>query len=167
MYSVNPSDVERYALRILLSNVRGSTSFESLRTVEGTLWPTFHTAAQAAGFLEDDQYFRNSLIEAAQFQLPTSLRSFFASLLCFCSLANPLALWLEFADALSEDYVHRGHSRQDSIVFAYFDIDDPIRSHGRRFQDFLPAPQDARPDIPEVPLDYDAHAAREMPCMQP
>ncbi len=32
MYTAHPNDVERYSLRILLSHVKGATSFEYLTT---------------------------------------------------------------------------------------------------------------------------------------
>ena len=41
MYYLNPTAGERFYLRLLLTAVRGPTSFEHLRTVDGTLHPTF------------------------------------------------------------------------------------------------------------------------------
>ncbi|XP_074336994.1 uncharacterized protein LOC141674172 [Apium graveolens] len=41
-------------LRMLLSNVRGSTSFESLRTVNGVRYRSFNDAFQSYGLLDDD-----------------------------------------------------------------------------------------------------------------
>lgn len=61
MYSVSPKDTERYALRILLLNSRGPTSFEDLRTVNGTLHYILLAAAKGTGLLSDDSYLRNSL----------------------------------------------------------------------------------------------------------
>ena len=40
MYFVHPTAGEQYYLRMLLSIVRGATSFENLRTVDGFLYPS-------------------------------------------------------------------------------------------------------------------------------
>lgn len=41
MYFASPRDEERFCLRLLLHHVRGATSFESLRTINGTQFNTF------------------------------------------------------------------------------------------------------------------------------
>ena len=41
MYYCNPTAGERFYVRLLLTAVRGPTSFEHLRTVAGTPYPTF------------------------------------------------------------------------------------------------------------------------------
>lgn len=45
IYFVNRRETERYALRLLLLNVCGATSWESLRTVDGVTYDTFNGAA--------------------------------------------------------------------------------------------------------------------------
>lgn len=44
--SAHPAEGERYYLRVLLNHVRGATSFESLRTYDGNVYPTFREAAE-------------------------------------------------------------------------------------------------------------------------
>jgi hypothetical protein len=44
--SAHPEEGERYYLRVLLNHVRGATSFESLRTYDGNVYPTFREAAE-------------------------------------------------------------------------------------------------------------------------
>ncbi|XP_050340837.1 uncharacterized protein LOC126767347 [Bactrocera neohumeralis] len=46
IYRVHPKNDECFYLRLLLVNVRGPTSFESLRTVNGVVLPTFRVAFQ-------------------------------------------------------------------------------------------------------------------------
>ncbi|VDP09271.1 unnamed protein product [Heligmosomoides polygyrus] len=101
MYTVSPRDNERYSLRILLLNCKGKVSFEDLRTAEGRFYGTFTDAAKAAGFLDDDSYYRQSLEEAVQYQAPATIRSFFACLLCFCEVLHADELWNEFAEAMA------------------------------------------------------------------
>ena len=54
-YFTSPNSGERFYLRLLLAVVRGPTSFESLRTVDGVIYETFKVACIARGLLEDDE----------------------------------------------------------------------------------------------------------------
>ena len=54
MYFASPNSGERFYLRLLLTVVRGPTSFENLRTVNNVLHDTFKAACVARGLLEDD-----------------------------------------------------------------------------------------------------------------
>jgi hypothetical protein len=51
IYTVHPKNVECFYLRLLLANVRGPTSFKSLRTVNGIVCPTFRAACQELNLL--------------------------------------------------------------------------------------------------------------------
>lgn len=44
MYSVSPSQSDLYHLRLLMLHVKGVTSFNSLKTVNGVLQPSFTSA---------------------------------------------------------------------------------------------------------------------------
>ncbi|KAF8692406.1 Helitron helicase-like domain at N-terminus, partial [Rhizoctonia solani] len=55
MYFVPPNSGERFYLRTLLTVVHGPTSFESLHTFEGQVFPTFKEACIAQGLLESDE----------------------------------------------------------------------------------------------------------------
>ena len=66
MYSPSPFQGERYYLRLGLSVVRGGTSFENLRTVDGMVYPTFKGACIAFR-LEDDGEWVALFREGAQF----------------------------------------------------------------------------------------------------
>ena len=54
LYSVHPAQVQLYALRLLLNHVRGPTSFEDIRTVDGVLHDSFQDAAVALELVKDD-----------------------------------------------------------------------------------------------------------------
>ncbi|KAF8787227.1 hypothetical protein HNY73_008849 [Argiope bruennichi] len=72
IHSINS---ECFHLRILLHVVKGPTSFEYLRTVDGITYNTFQAACRAMELLESDSHFENILSEAALYSLPTSLRT--------------------------------------------------------------------------------------------
>ncbi|EYB85550.1 hypothetical protein Y032_0296g1695 [Ancylostoma ceylanicum] len=157
MYTVSPRDVERYCLRILLLNTRGKTSFEDIRTVNGVVFEKFLDAAKALGLMDDDTYYRQSMQEAAQFQTPSTLRSFFACLLSYCEIVDAQELWNEFAATMADDYIHRGLGEPEAVAMAYFDIADRMQLLGRDLAQVVVPPVNQRPSIPDVPIDYEHH----------
>ena len=54
MYSISPSQIELFHLRLLLSHIKGATSFEHLRTVDGVIKSSFTAACLALGLIEDE-----------------------------------------------------------------------------------------------------------------
>ncbi|KAG7972490.1 hypothetical protein I3843_07G186700 [Carya illinoinensis] len=53
--TANPFEGERYYLRMLLNHIKGATSFEKLRTVNGVVLPTYREAATSHGLLNKDK----------------------------------------------------------------------------------------------------------------
>ncbi|XP_028752798.1 uncharacterized protein LOC114712429 [Neltuma alba] len=60
-----PFSGELYYLRILITKVRGPTSYEDIRTVNGVLYPNFQAACYALGLLDDDNEYINGIKEAS------------------------------------------------------------------------------------------------------
>lgn len=54
LYSASPFMGERYYFRLLLTVVRGATSFENLHLVDSIVFPTFKEACIVLGLLEDN-----------------------------------------------------------------------------------------------------------------
>jgi len=113
MYFVQPSEGERYYLRVLLTHVARATCFEDLRTTHQPhmpttiVHPTFKVICLTRGLLQDDVEWDQCLSEAAGMQLPRSLRQLFASLLIFNNVTNPGRLWDSHKGALTEDFLHQ------------------------------------------------------------
>ena len=107
IYTISPKQGDCYYLRLLLLSVKGPTSFDMLRMLDGTTYPSYRQACIARGLLEDDNMHRSTLQEAAISESPHSLRNLFAILLTQTSPSNPLELWQQFATELSEDFVHQ------------------------------------------------------------
>ncbi|XP_071926116.1 uncharacterized protein [Coffea arabica] len=104
LVTVKPSEGDKYYLRLLLSRVRAPTSFDDLLTVNGCKLNSFREAALELGLLESDSYIEATLEEAASFQMPSSLRFLFATLLLHCVPANLSLLWEKFELELSRDF---------------------------------------------------------------
>ncbi|XP_076938405.1 uncharacterized protein LOC143606552 [Bidens hawaiensis] len=107
LVSANLAEGERYYLRLLLSNVKGPTSFEDLCTVNGVKCPTFRRAALEIGLMENDDCLSQCLTEASLFQFPKALRGLFATIWIFCKPGDVRKLWNDHFHSLSE--YHRLH----------------------------------------------------------
>ena len=103
MYYVHPSAEECFYIRLLLTCVKGATSFEHLRSFNNTEYPTFKEACIARGLLEDDSEWHQCLEEAKEMQMGGQLRRLFVTILCDCFPTNPRALWDDFKSYLCDD----------------------------------------------------------------
>ncbi|KAL6606919.1 hypothetical protein ACP70R_042572 [Stipagrostis hirtigluma subsp. patula] len=138
--SANPAEGERYYLRVLLNNVTGATSYEDLRMVNGELLPTFREAAERRGLLESDNSLDECLTEATLFQMPSSLRRLFATILVFCEPKNVRRLWQRHLKAMSEDYRRRSKCKVALEQMVLIDIKNMLQSMGKDIKSFpLPA----------------------------
>ena len=88
---------------MLLTHVRGPTSFDALCTVNGVAHHTFQSACLALGLLGNDEEWRHCLDQAANFQTGTQLQSLFVLPLLHCEPANPLGLWERYKVQICDD----------------------------------------------------------------
>ena len=96
LHFVAPNAGERFYVRLLIMIVKGSWSFEVLRSFEGIEYPTFKAACLAWGLLEDDSEWRQCLQEASGIQSGSQLCHLFVTILLFSTPSNATALWNEF-----------------------------------------------------------------------
>ena len=148
MSTASPSQGERYYLRMLLTHVRGATSFVSLRTLpDGTVCPTYKDAALQLGLLESDTEWHSCLHEATQYKMPTQLRHLFAIILVFAEPAEPGKLWNDHKSALCEDIQYQRYGKtqtnptNDVINTALHDIERYLQIHGKHLSDYDGLPQ--------------------------
>jgi len=133
---------------MLLTVVKGATSFQHLRTVEGVEHPTFKTACLALGLLADDQEWIQCLDEARVMQTGSQLHSLFAIILTNCNPTFPEQLWERFKNHICDDLAHRlqqHHHEEDppeERVWDYglFLIDKLLQWQGKSLRDFPPMP---------------------------
>nr|XP_025648288.1 uncharacterized protein LOC112743284 [Arachis hypogaea] len=74
IFFVPPRSGEIYYLRLLLNFVRGPTSYEDIRTIDGILYPTFRDACYAQGILDDDKEYIDAIEEANLHMTETEIR---------------------------------------------------------------------------------------------
>jgi hypothetical protein len=132
MYSTNPKDTERFALRTLLLHIAGAKSYEDLRTVDGVLVPTFNAACKLHNLLTDDTQWEHTLAEAVTFQMPHQLRLLFAVICSHCDPLNPQQLWHQFKDSMIEDYA-RSHNNHTAENMAQLHINNVLAQSGKQF----------------------------------
>ncbi|XP_076927855.1 uncharacterized protein LOC143591556 [Bidens hawaiensis] len=150
LVSANPAEGERYYLHLLLSNVKGPTSFEDLCTVNGVKYPTFRRAALEIGLIENDDCLSQCLTEASLFQFPKALRGLFATILIFCKPGDVRKLWNDHFHSLSEDYrlhCENIHRVQDMVIA---DIRGFLQSRGTSINQF---------DLPKITKDVNLQYA--------
>ena len=107
IYHVLPSNRELFHVRLLLHHVRGPTSFEDLRTVDGHLCETFQQACELLGLLESDNHWRETLEEIALSRNAKYIRDLFAIMLAECEVSAPNELWEQFKERMCDDYLHQ------------------------------------------------------------
>jgi hypothetical protein len=112
MYFMQPSEGERYFLRLLLHHVPRATSFEDLACTNRHLQhPTQHAsfkeASQQRGLLQDDAEWAQCMEEATSMASASCLRALCAALLVFNDVANPLVLWEHFKEDMAKDFLYQ------------------------------------------------------------
>jgi hypothetical protein len=151
MYYAHPTSGERYYLRMLLNYVKGATSYEHLRTMEGRVHNTFKDACIVMSLLANDNEWDQALEEAGVWASGRQLRDMFASMLMFCEVTNPRQLWDAHWESLSDDIEAMTRcERADPTVTlpedalkdrALYEIDHVLMRNGHRLEDFPMLPK--------------------------
>ncbi|KAF1858687.1 hypothetical protein Lal_00044720 [Lupinus albus] len=141
MYTVSPSEGDKFYLRVLLNHVRCPTSWEDLLTVDGTCIPTFKQLAQER---EGDDNIRQCLDEASNLRTLVALRRLFVTILVFCDPTDVRSLWEEFESYMVEDYPSTSSTTETNFTNKLLrDLNDILLLHGKQILDF---------DLPTLPL---------------
>jgi hypothetical protein len=97
---------ELYYLRVLLTVQRGCTSYESIKTVNGTTFKTCQEACAELGLLKDDQEFKDGIVEAFTRATGGEIRRLFVRLLNMNTMNNPFDVWSAIWKLLSDGIVY-------------------------------------------------------------
>ena len=157
MYSISPTQYELFHLRLLLLHVKGATNFNSLKTVNGEIQPTFSAACLALGLISDDQEWSRAMQEATVWMMPRRLRQLFVRILIHCQPIHPEELWDKFRDSMSEDF-SRTHDTNISYQMAYSRISTLLNNEGRSLADF--------PNMEQHVEDYASFETESVPVEQ-
>ena len=103
---VSPKQGELYYLRLLLVNVVGPISFNSLKVLPcGTICTTYKDACSRRGLLDDDDHLHSAMDELSQTSTSSRLRDFFVTSIICCEPTHPSVLLNTFIESLCEDFI--------------------------------------------------------------
>ena len=110
MYHVAPGCSRRYYLRTLLNIVKGPTSNDDIRIVDGVIYPTFKDACYFIGLLDDDKEYIDGITESSFLGSTIYLRNLFAMFLMSCSVSRLEYVRDNTWKLLSEDMLNKQRS---------------------------------------------------------
>ena len=119
---VHPTAGELYFLRMLLHIQKGCTSYESIRTVNRVLHPTYQDACRALLLLGDDREWNDALNDAAHTATSSQMRTLFVAMLKFCEMGNPAKLFNDHWLHMSEDIRYKAQSENLNSGFILSDV---------------------------------------------
>ncbi|XP_022848336.1 uncharacterized protein LOC111370722 [Olea europaea var. sylvestris] len=134
--AANPSEDERYFLKVLLNHVKGPKSFQDLRTVNNIVVPTYREATFFHGLIGGNNYCEMCLNEAITYEMPISLRRLFPNVLIFCNPANSRNLWVKFIVYMIEDILHASMTVGDAEIRVLRCINSFLEVFGTNINDF-------------------------------
>ncbi|CAI2202024.1 7421_t:CDS:1, partial [Funneliformis geosporum] len=111
LYIVQPSEGERYYLRILLNYIKGATSFNNLNTINEYICKTFKEACIHLDLLQNDNEWDICLYEASRINTGQQLRHLFAIILLYCQPISPERLWNKYKSELCKDILYQYHQK--------------------------------------------------------
>ncbi|XP_074323771.1 uncharacterized protein LOC141660683 [Apium graveolens] len=145
---------EPWFLHLLLTKVRGATSFESLRTVNGVCYSTFRDACKEYGLLDDDKEWHEVLTQASAGGLPPQVRQLFVHIIVNCKVTDLKTLWSTHWKSMVDDILLRQRQYCPNTLFtlnntqlqfyALGEIDELLRSVGKSLKKFDQLPQTPR-----------------------
>jgi len=111
LHNVPPNSGEAFYLRILLNKVKGATSYNDIRTINGVPYPTFKEACFAMGLTDDDKEFEEAIKEASTWASSSYLRKLFVTMLLSSTMASPEVVWDRTWPLLCEDITYHCQNR--------------------------------------------------------
>ncbi|KAK1370116.1 hypothetical protein POM88_036208 [Heracleum sosnowskyi] len=142
---------ELWYLRLLLSNVRGPTSFDSLKTINGVQYRSFKDACKSYGLLDDDNEWHSVIEDCARSGFPSQIRHLFVHIIVKCQVSDLKFLWKKHWKHMIDDVLlqRRNTSGEQHTIFSdhqlqYFalaEIDKILKSIGRSLYQFKQLPQ--------------------------
>lgn len=104
IHDVGVLDKERFALRLLLLNVPGATSFADIRKVNGRQYKTFQEAAQMLNLIRNDDAYTRAFENMAAMKMPAQFRDAFANMLITFTIRSAKHWWDCYKSEMIEDF---------------------------------------------------------------
>lgn len=151
MVYAHPASGERFYMRLLLNIVVGPTTFEDIRTVDGTVYSTYKEACFHRGLLESDKEWHIALADASLSANAMQLRELFVTLLVFCQVSNPSQLWEKHWSHLADDIEYKQRkltnlptlkiTETDKQMLTLESISELLKQYGKKLTDYPGLPE--------------------------
>ena len=107
LYSIYPTQIELYAMRLLLNNVCGPCSYEDLERANSVIHPSFQDAAIARKLVKDDMMWIECMKDANDsYTSIRMLRKLFVSIILRYEISNHKEFYQKCKELLDADYLH-------------------------------------------------------------
>jgi len=161
MFFVSPRQRERYYLRMLLLHRKGFTSFECIRTVNGSVCPTYQEACLQLNLIRNNEEYDVVMEEVGSNVVSTSaIIDFFALLLVHCEIPDCYQFFEKHKHHMIDDH-QNVHNDSDLLRL----LDQSLQCNGTSLLEFPALPQlhsDHSNDIVQNSTALDAHDTLEM-----
>ncbi|CAH1428835.1 unnamed protein product [Lactuca virosa] len=157
IHSVSPNLGEAYFLRILLNKVKGATSFDEIRKVNGETYSSFRDACYALGLLDDDKEYIDAIKEASHSGSGFYLRFLFATFMMCNSMSKPEIVWEDTWEYLADGVLYNQRQRfkspdlslsEDEVKnLTLFEIEQILLQNNSTLKNFKKMPY---PDVESV-----------------
>ena len=107
LYSIHPTQIELYALRLLLNHVKGPKSYQDIRTVKRVVYESFKDAAIALGLVKNDYIWIECMKEHHDWQTNIDLiHQLFATIIAKCEVNKHKMFYKTCKNYLHIDFLH-------------------------------------------------------------
>ncbi|XP_057425917.1 uncharacterized protein LOC130719311 [Lotus japonicus] len=154
-------------MRILLTVQRGCDSFESIKTVDGVVYPTFHDTCEALGYMEDDREYIDGIVGVSDLGSGHHLRDFFVRSLITDSYSRPKQVWENTWTLLSDGILHERRKvlnipglqieAKELMNLCLIEIEKLCQSNGRSLKEFPSLPYTSYSEIMQFEKRFVAH----------
>ncbi|XP_074360556.1 uncharacterized protein LOC141700767 [Apium graveolens] len=155
---VHSSNGELLYLRMLLLRIKGTISFDDLKTVNDHIYNSFHEACVMLGILQNNQQWHKAIAENTHTSMPPQIRAMFVNILVYSPISHPHSLWEAHWGCMSDAIVLvRRHLTDNSNLclsdfeiqnYALAEIEKLLNDIGKSLRNF--------PDMPFLG-DEEAH----------
>ncbi|GJR83724.1 uncharacterized protein Tco_0154509, partial [Tanacetum coccineum] len=141
---------DAFYCRMLLNSAKGCFTHDDIKKVNNIQYPTYKEACYAAGLLEDDREYVESIRNASHWASAEHLRDLFVTLLAQKELSTPLTVWFETWHLLAQDVEYKKRqilqipdlrlSDDEKKNVALFYIEELMRARGTSLRRFPEMP---------------------------
>jgi hypothetical protein len=132
--------------RLLLTRIKGATSFESIKEVNGIQYASFQEAALRSGLIEHNEEWIECLREASLIKSGRQMRELYVLIIVNGHATNYRELWENFKEHFVDDFVYRSNQLDFNHILrceqeALIEIDKILSVFGKSLTDYTKLPQ--------------------------